>query len=294
MEAMERDFKGIWIPKEIWLNTKLTMNEKLFLVEIDSLNNAKGCFASNDYFAAFFSLSKNRCSEIIKSLESKGLISISYKYKEGTKAIETRIIRLRKVSSECIRNVDNGIRDIDKGVRNLDLGTRDIDRGYSEKLEDNNTILNNTINNTLNNNTISKDIVSSTKVQPIIDKWNELGLQKIFAITPGTNRYKLLNSRFKSYGEDNILKAIENIAGSKFLKGQNKNGWIITFDWFIKPNNFLKVLEGNYNSSNVVNLNEHVNSAKNQNEKQKLRFNNFEPRNYDYDDLENKLLGWDK
>jgi predicted phage replisome organizer len=27
-------------------------------------------------------------------------------------------------------------------------------------------------------------------------------------------------------------------------------------------------------------------------EKPKLRFNNFEPRNYDYDDLEKKLLGW--
>ena len=24
------------------------------------------------------------------------------------------------------------------------------------------------------------------------------------------------------------------------------------------------------------------------------RFNNFEARDYDYDDLENKLLGWDK
>ena len=22
--------------------------------------------------------------------------------------------------------------------------------------------------------------------------------------------------------------------------------WVITFDWFIKPNNFIKVLEGNY------------------------------------------------
>ena len=26
-----------------------------------------------------------------------------------------------------------------------------------------------------------------------------------------------------------------------------KNDWIITFDWFVKPSNFPKVLEGNYN-----------------------------------------------
>ena len=41
-------------------------------------------------------------------------------------------------------------------------------------------------------------------------------------------------------------QAIESIKESPFLQGQNKRGWIITFDWFIKPNNFIKVLEGNY------------------------------------------------
>ncbi len=30
------------------------------------------------------------------------------------------------------------------------------------------------------------------------------------------------------------------------------------------------------------------------NEKPKLRFNNFKGRDYDYDDLEKKLLGWDE
>lgn len=101
-----------------------------------------------------------------------------------------------------------------------------------------------------NINTISKDIVSSTKVQPIIDKWNELGLQKIISINIGTNRYKMLNARINQYGEDVILQAIEEIKVSSFLKGQNNKNWLITFDWFIKPNNFIKVLEGNYRDKN--------------------------------------------
>lgn len=96
------------------------------------------------------------------------------------------------------------------------------------------------------NNTISKDIVSSTKVQPIIDSWNSLGLQKLVAINPNTNRYRLLNARIKEYGLDTVLEAIENIKYSSFLKGQNNKNWTITFDWLIKPNNFTKVLEGNY------------------------------------------------
>ena len=30
------------------------------------------------------------------------------------------------------------------------------------------------------------------------------------------------------------------------LQGKNSRGWTITFDWFVNPTNFQKVLEGNY------------------------------------------------
>lgn len=126
----------------------------------------------------------------------------------------------------------------------------------------------------------------SNKLQPIIDRWNELGLQKLISIKQGTTRYKLLNARIKEYGEARVINAIENINSSTFLKGQNSKGWTITFDWLVKPNNFLKVLEGNYEDKKVVN--------QYSNEKPKLRFNNFKGRDYDYDDLEKKLLGWDQ
>ena len=49
MENNERDFKGVWIPKEVWLDTRLSMIEKGILVEIDSLDfSESGCFASNE------------------------------------------------------------------------------------------------------------------------------------------------------------------------------------------------------------------------------------------------------
>lgn len=95
---------------------------------------------------------------------------------------------------------------------------------------------------------ISKDICS-TNLQIIIDEWNSLGLNKVISINPGTNRSKSLNARIKEYGEDSIINAIKNINNSSFLKGQNKNNWVITFDWLIKPNNFIKVLEGNYDDN---------------------------------------------
>ncbi|HII4440507.1 TPA: DNA replication protein [Clostridium perfringens] len=97
-------------------------------------------------------------------------------------------------------------------------------------------------------NNISKDILCSTKVQQVIDFWNSLGLQKIISVNAGTNRYKMLKARMNEYGVEKIITAIGNIKESDFLRGQNKNNWIITFDWLIRPNNFIKVLEGNYSN----------------------------------------------
>jgi hypothetical protein len=70
-----RDFKGVWIPKEIWLNSDLSIIEKVLLVEIDSLDNSdRGCFASNEYLAKFVQLSEGRVANIIVELKKKGFI----------------------------------------------------------------------------------------------------------------------------------------------------------------------------------------------------------------------------
>jgi len=43
----------------------------------------------------------------------------------------------------------------------------------------------------------------------------------------------------------------EKMEASSFLKGDNRNGWMATFDWVISsPNNWIKVLEGNYDDRN--------------------------------------------
>ncbi len=91
---VSRDFKGIWIPKEIWLDKNLTIQEKVFLAEIDSLEGKDGCFASNAYFAEFFGLSRDRVIKIIGSLVEKGYITKELIYKEGSKEVEKRILRV--------------------------------------------------------------------------------------------------------------------------------------------------------------------------------------------------------
>ena len=64
-------------------------------------------------------------------------------------------------------------------------------------------------------------------------------------------RLKWLQARLNEYGEDAILQATDKAAASGFLNGENGKGWIATFDWFIRPNNFPKVLEGNYDNKNL-------------------------------------------
>lgn len=125
---MNRDFKGIWIPKEIWLCSELTVHEKLLLVEIDSLDNDKGCYANNAYFAEFFNLSQRRVSELISSLSEKKYISVKVDKKKGNK----RTVKvLWKKSSIGLRK--------DASIP--------IEQNFYHNNTSNNTILNNTQTN---------------------------------------------------------------------------------------------------------------------------------------------------
>lgn len=148
IEQVNRDFKGVWIPKEIWISKDLTIIEKLFLVEIDSLDNENHCFASNGYFSSFFDISKSRCSQIINSLAHKKYITIDYLY-EG-KEIKKRIIKV-------LNKINGGIKNSNKGIKN-------IKGGYLENAKDNNTLINNTIN--ISNKDYSEDFESLWKNYP--------------------------------------------------------------------------------------------------------------------------------
>lgn len=94
---------------------------------------------------------------------------------------------------------------------------------------------------------VSKDTIRQTDVQRIIDEWNtleEFGITPVKRMTP--KREQAVKARIRQNCVEDILEAIENIRRSTFLQGQNKNGWMVTFDWFLKPGNFAKVFEGQY------------------------------------------------
>lgn len=74
--VFSRDFKGIWIPKEVWLNGDLTMLDKVILMEIDSLDCDDGCTASNEYLCSFCQCSETKISKSISKLKKLGFLEI--------------------------------------------------------------------------------------------------------------------------------------------------------------------------------------------------------------------------
>lgn len=110
---------------------------------------------------------------------------------------------------------------------------------------DSRTDTNKNVKNVKNNNIYS--------LHSIVDEWNTLstyGIKPVSRLTAGTKRYDSLAARVNQYGFYDVMKAIDNIRHSDFLQGKCKGNrqWVITFDWFVLPNNFPKVLEGQYNN----------------------------------------------
>lgn len=123
IKSENRAFKGIWIPRDLWLNPKLSVMEMLFLAEIDSLEqDEQGCFASNNHFAEFFGVSRSRSSQIITGLIKKGFVTATYDRAE-TKQITKRHLWV---------------------VNKLTTPSKFIKQGYLENCEGSNTSYSNT------------------------------------------------------------------------------------------------------------------------------------------------------
>lgn len=77
MATENRDFKGVWIPKTVWCDTRLNALDKIILTEIDSLDMGEdGCWASNQYIADFCQCSVTKVSTAISKLIEYGYLSV--------------------------------------------------------------------------------------------------------------------------------------------------------------------------------------------------------------------------
>ena len=85
--------------------------------------------------------------------------------------------------------------------------------------------------------------------QKIVDQFNEIctSFPEVTSLSEG--RKAAIRSRYKEYGEDKIIDVFRRAEASDFLSGRKEvkdSTWKCGFDWLMRPSNFLKVIEGNY------------------------------------------------
>jgi len=124
---MNRDFKGVWIPKEIWLDKQLNALDKVILTEVDSLDKGDdGCYASNKFIAEFCQCSVSKVSTSISKL-----IKLNYLYVKNfdgrTRVLKSRlsnfnrqIIKICKADYQNL-NTTNIDTNINTNMNNIEL-----------------------------------------------------------------------------------------------------------------------------------------------------------------------------
>lgn len=273
---MASDVKWIKICSDIFDDEKIMLIENLpsadsiiviwfKLLCLAGKNNNSGVFILNDkiaytdeMLATVFRRDINTVRLALKTFENYGMIEIVSgvytipnwgKYQNLDK-IEQKSQYMRnymqeyrkkqknkiecKTNSKLYGKVNSKTNVSSAEVYNKELDNKELDNKEKEIEEENDLI-------------VSKDTIRQTDVQRIIDEWNtleEFGITPVKRMTP--KREQAVKARIRQNHMDDILEAIENIRHSSFLQGQNKNGWMVTFDWFLKPGNFAKVFEGQY------------------------------------------------
>lgn len=223
----KRDFKGVWIPKEIWLNKDLTPLEKIYLVEIDSLDDGEfGCYASNKHFENMFGQVGPNISRTIKKLEEKGWIKISYEFKG--KEVEKRIIKVQRPpypdryyqnDNRCYQN-DNGV-------------LSNLSEGYYQNDKDRITILDKQLDNNISTTTIYDCVEQNfgRTLSPMeyedISKWEDSALTRYAikkAVTKNICSVSYISGILGSYERNNI-KTVQQaqLNDKQFKERQEQN-----------------------------------------------------------------------
>lgn len=223
---MNRSFKWIWIPKEIWLNNNLSTQEKIMLAEIYSLEWKKWCFASNAYFAKFFSITERWVQLILAKLKEKLIISVEIE-KWGNRIIKTKLENLNSYSEE-----DEGLFVEEWTVVHTYNIIDNIDyKSFGQIKKKNEEI-----------NTDLKDV----SLEEIIDLWNSIDWFCRYNWRDGTKAKEDLKILWKSiqrnYYKEDINKWIENYI--KEIKSRQPNTWYYNHRFplyeFLKQGNGLR------------------------------------------------------
>lgn len=185
-----------------------------------------------------------------------------YELSDNSKSVLCQTIQTKTCDISDSNNIDESSGSSAESDENVDFTSTSADVHKSVDIVQTNVhteIRDKSIDNNLSNTDVfdcptflKKQKVRRPRDADVVStKWNNeiavLGIAKVNRITNDSQRYKLLKKRIHDYGLETVLSAMDRIKCSDFLLGK-KSDFMITFDWFIRPNNFIKVRDGNYDN----------------------------------------------
>ena len=222
---MEKPIYYSILPSQVRYDKNLSANEKILYSEIVVLAQKKGyCFAQNRFFEEVFAVSKSSVIRWIKNLEKLGYIRCELTYIEDTKWITGRKIYPKKFEERVVAQASPGI-------------SKNETRGV-KKSETSPSFKNDTYNNTRYINT------SMNKIRRILSSFNSLG-GRVELLDESSENLRKIDKLLEEYGEESLVRAIEEIRKSKFLRGEVSE-FIINLDYLMKPANMEKITAGKY------------------------------------------------
>ena len=189
METQGRDFKGVWIPKVVWLDGRLNALEKVILTEIDSLDQGeRGCWASNKHIAEFC-----QCSETKVSTAISKLIKFGYLYVKNFDG------RQRELKS-CLSNFES------LHIKKCESDTHNLKQSNTES---------NTSNNTSKQKKVSKENLKS--FDEIIDEYTD-DVELKGALIEFMKMRQRIRKPMTNYAFELLLKKLNKLGSTTKLK----------------------------------------------------------------------------
>lgn len=195
--SKNRDFKGVWVPKKLYLSGLFSPNEKFVLIEIYSLSKNNKCYATNKHFANFVGLRENTIQKMMLAFERAGYIKRIFEYKEDSKEIKDRIIVItQKFLDEFVNEKVNDEKEYPHGKKSIG-GMEKNPEGDGLKVGD-------------KYNSISDTFLSNNKKDAF-----ELSNGSMDALKP--NGYKEMASKYNNkndYSEEELTTYISHVIDS--------------------------------------------------------------------------------
>lgn len=193
------------VPANVRYDDRLKANEKLLYGEITALSSANGiCWASNGYFAKLYNVNKVTISNWINKLIKIGYISSELVYKENSKEIDKRILRISQ-------NINTPI-------------NKNINTPINKNIKDNNTSINNTSINKEIKILSGSNEPDHTPYKEIIDYLNQNTGSKYRS--SGVKTKRLIKSRFNEGFSLDDFKQVINIKSAQWLKDQKMSKFL--------------------------------------------------------------------